>query len=231
MKDKESVPRQMQRRNYLGADSCSLCLEGDDSVTGMEAGRNEALALKRRDSMDQEDSVALREALQRHWSGESDAKAAPYVDRFSERTRAGRRIGGHIAGNHGTYTVSIDVKGDTIEAACSCYIGRSGYCHHCHALAHTFLHDPDSFQTARPMTLENVHTPDDLEAYLRGTTLDSLIQALKTRGITQAQFAASIGMKPRQLSAIKSSERRNRYFNELGATKVACLWMLEHFGR
>ena len=35
-------------------------------------------------------------------------------------------------------------------------------------------------------------------------------------------------MNTRHLSAIKSSELRNRYFNELGATKLACLWVLEH---
>ncbi len=41
-------------------------------------------------------------------------------------------------------------------------------------------------------------------------------------------FAESIKMNTRHLSAIKSSELRNRYFNELGATKLACLWVLEH---
>jgi hypothetical protein len=30
---------------------------------------------------------------------------------------------------------------------------------------------------------------------------------------------------------VKSSERRSRYFNELGAVKVACLWFLERFGK
>jgi hypothetical protein len=35
-------------------------------------------------------------------------------------------------------------------------------------------------------------------------------------------------MNPRHLTAIKSSEARHRYFNELGATKLACLWVLEN---
>ena len=60
--------------------------------------------------------------------------------------------------------------------------------------------------------------------------LEFLLQALKVKGISQKQLAESMGMNPRHLSAIKSSELRHRYFNELGATKLACLWMLEHFG-
>jgi len=38
-------------------------------------------------------------------------------------------------------------------------------------------------------------------------------------------------MNTRHLSAIKASELRNRSFNELGATKLACLWVLEHLGK
>jgi transcriptional regulator with XRE-family HTH domain len=59
--------------------------------------------------------------------------------------------------------------------------------------------------------------------------LDTLLQELKAQGITQTAFAESIGMNPRHLSAIKSSELRNRFFNELGATKLACLWVIEKF--
>ena len=43
-------------------------------------------------------------------------------------------------------------------------------------------------------------------------------------------FAETVGMNPRHLSALKSSEARHHYFNELGTTKLACLWMLEHLG-
>lgn len=38
-------------------------------------------------------------------------------------------------------------------------------------------------------------------------------------------------MNSRQLSAVKSSELRNRFYHELGATKLACLWVLERFGK
>jgi hypothetical protein len=35
-------------------------------------------------------------------------------------------------------------------------------------------------------------------------------------------------MNPRHLTAIKSSEARHRYFHELGATKLAVLWVIEN---
>lgn len=65
-----------------------------------------------------------------------------------------------------------------------------------------------------------MRTPGDLQSYLQGVTLDPLIKDLKAQGITQKRFVESIGMNPWQLSAIKSSELRNRYFNELGAVKL-----------
>jgi uncharacterized Zn finger protein len=124
--------------------------------------------------------------------------------------------------------VSVQVEGQRLSSACSCYIGKGGDCHHCHALALTFLSDPDAFQEIRPKTLNQIQSLPELEEYMQGTTLDALLRELKVKGITQKAFAASIGMNPRHLTAIKSSELRNRYYNELGATKLACLWVLEH---
>ena len=56
------------------------------------------------------------------------------------------------------------------------------------------------------------------------------IQQSRKQGVTQKAFVESIGMSSQKLSAIKSNERRNRDFYELGATKLACLWVLERFG-
>ena len=38
-------------------------------------------------------------------------------------------------------------------------------------------------------------------------------------------------MNPRHLGAVKSAEARNHFFNELGAVKLAVLWVVEHVGR
>lgn len=37
-------------------------------------------------------------------------------------------------------------------------------------------------------------------------------------------------MNPRHLSAVRSSELRNHFYNELGAIKLAVMWVIEHVG-
>ena len=82
-----------------------------------------------------------------------------------------------------------------------------------------------------PKQRKDVRTLTDVQAYLQSVTLEALLTQLKDKGITQKAFAEQIGMNTRHLAAIKSSELRHHYFNELGATKLACLWMLEHLGK
>jgi uncharacterized Zn finger protein len=180
--------------------------------------------------MSQKDIAALTEAIQADWNYPVSAKAKRYVSQFFNRTRTGKTIAGNVIGNHGTYTVSIEAKGKTISSACSCYIGASGSCHHCQALAATFLKEPESFIAAQRRTRKGVKMLDDVGPYLKGVKLEALLQELKAEGISQKQLAESMGMNPRHLTAIKASELRHRYFNELGATKLACLWVLERFG-
>ncbi len=177
------------------------------------------------------DLEILKSAIQKTWSGKPSDKAKRYVGQFFEATRLGTKITAKVVGNYGDYTVSIQVDGDNVLTACSCYIGKYGYCHHCEALAITFLNDVSQFKEIKQRDLKEIRELADLQEYLRGVPLDDLIKELKAKGITQKAFAESIGMSSRHLSAIKSSERRNRYFHELGATKLACLWVLEKFGK
>jgi len=169
---------------------------------------------------------ALEAAIRRNWPKPPSSKASRYVDQFFNTVQIGAKIVGQVEGNHGTYTVSIQVDEQGLSSACSCYIGRGGYCHHCAALAATFLQDPRGFRAVQPKRLEDVQSLEEIREYLRSVTLEALLKELRARGITQKAFAESIGMNPQHLSAIKSSELRNHYFNELGATKLACLWVL-----
>lgn len=176
---------------------------------------------------DQADVEAIEAAIiNGKWNQSGHKKTAGYVGQFFDRKRTGKKIIAKVHGNWRTYTVSLAIKDSKVDAACSCYVG--GGCHHCRALAQTFLNDPQSFAVVARKTRGRIRTLDDLEAYLKSTTLDDLTQQLKQRGITQTAFADSIGMSSRHLTAIKSSEARNRYFHELGATKLACLWVLEN---
>jgi uncharacterized Zn finger protein len=161
------------------------------------------------------------------WGTSGTEKVTRYVGKFFDRQRIGKKIMARVVGNHGTYTVSLSVKAGRTDGACSCYVGRGG-CHHCVALAKTFLGNPESFVAVARKRRTNIRTLDDLASYLKGVTLAELTERMKERGITQTAFAESIGMNPRHLTAIKSSEARHRYFHELGATKLAVLWVIEN---
>ncbi|MBI5653316.1 MAG: hypothetical protein HZC40_23150 [Chloroflexi bacterium] len=178
--------------------------------------------------MSESDAGALTRAIQSAWSGQPSAKAKRYIGAFFNASRTGKKIVAQVEGKHGTYTVSILLDEHGISSACSCYIGKGGGCHHCDALAFAFLQDKKSFTKIAPTRFENVNDLASLEKYLQGVTLEALIKKLSEQGITQKAFAESIRMSPRHLSAIRSSELRHHYFHELGATKLACLWVLEH---
>ncbi len=173
----------------------------------------------------------LQMAIKRQWSRVPSQKAKPYVKAFFAAVRNGTNITAKVVGNHGTYTVSIQLNNHSLTSACSCYIGKHGHCHHCEALALTFLREPGQFKVVTPKSVKAVQSLPEVAGSLQNRTLDALLKELKTHGITQTAFAESIGMSTRHLSAIKASELRHRYFYELGATKLACLWVLEHLGK
>ena len=173
---------------------------------------------------------SLTKAIHERWTQTPGSKAARYVGQFFDAHYTADKVWGKVEGNHGTYTVSILIEDGQITSACSCYIGKHGGCHHVNALAITFLKDPGVFEKVETKQREDVRGLDDLKAYLDGITLEDLLKQLKSRGITAKSAAESMGMSPQKLGAIKSSELRNRHFSELGATKLACLWILEHFG-
>lgn len=177
------------------------------------------------------DIETLHAAIRSRWLDPPGEKTVRYIGQFYDGTRTGTKIVAKVKGNHGIYTVSIDVKGGGVTSACSCYIGKGGYCHHCAALAHTFLRNPDSFQEIRTIPRKAVGGLPDLQAYLAGVTLEELLAQLKAHGITQKAFAEGIGMSPQHLGAIKSAEARSHFFHELGATKLAVLWVVEHLGK
>lgn len=175
------------------------------------------------------DTAILKKVIRKNWSPKGTPKSNRYVGKFSSTTRLNTKISGKVLGNHGTYTVSIVITENSLSSACSCYIGKHGGCHHCQALGITYLKTPEIFKELKQRTLRRVKTLEHLPEFLRSVTLEELIKDLKKQGITQKAFAESIDMSSQKLSAIKSSEKRNRNFHELGAVKLACLWTLEKF--
>ena len=51
----------------------------------------------------------LHTAIKRQWSRVPSQKAKPYVNAFSATVRSGTKITAKVVGNHGTYTVSIQL--------------------------------------------------------------------------------------------------------------------------
>jgi uncharacterized Zn finger protein len=178
-----------------------------------------------------EDIVVLQEACRYRWPRSDSPKMRRYVGKFWDRSRRGKRITAVVRGNHGDYTVSIEAQENGVFSTCSCYIGKRGGCHHCAALAHTFLAEPDSFVAIEPVAKREVADLPTLQAYLDGVTLDDLVKQMRAKGITQKAFCEAVGMSTQHLSAVKSSELRNRRFHELGAIKLAVLWVIEHLDK
>ena len=172
----------------------------------------------------------LQNMLREKWGSRSGVKVERYVGKFWGRERREGKITAVVEGNHGNYTVSIEAhEQGAVTSACSCYIGKHGYCHHCAALALTFLAEPDSFVAIKKVEKTAVSDLDTLRAYLDGITLDELIKQMRAKGITQKAFCEAVGMSTRHLTAVKSAESRNHRYHELGAIKLAVLWMLENF--
>ena len=180
--------------------------------------------------MSNSNKAQLITAIKSYYPKNPSEKVRNYVGKFFDGYTIGNKVFASVKGNHGKYEVSIEVSGKDVNANCSCYIGRNG-CHHCFALGLTFIENPSVFREIEQKNIKDINSLEDINVYLSGVTLDSLLKKLKANAITQKAFAESIGMNSRHLSSIKSSELRNRYYNELGATKLACLWILERFGK
>src|SRR2546425_1632290 len=68
----------------------------------------------------------LQTAIKRRWSWVPSKKAKGYVNAFFAAEQRGTKITAKVVGNHGTYTVSIQVDERGLRSACRCYIGRHG---------------------------------------------------------------------------------------------------------
>lgn len=183
------------------------------------------------------DSGTLKSILEKHWMKSTvfnDSEVQKCVGQFYDCIRTNIKAIARIKGNYGFHVVSIELINEfkgILNYSCSCYIGKNGNCHHCLALIKTFLNNPDSFENIELKESIDIKNVAEIKKYLESTTLDSLIKQLKAKGITQKAFAESMKMPINHLNAIKRSELKEHFFNELGSVKLACLWALEHLNK
>jgi len=142
-------------------------------------------------SMVDADFDILRTVVKRYWSSGPSSKAKRYVNTFLAAERRGTKITAKVVGNHGTYTVSIQGDKQGLTSTCSCYIGKYGHCHHCEALALTFLNDPTLFKTVKQTPSKEMQNLTDVRAYLESLTLDSLLNTQRPQ--SEGDPAESLG--------------------------------------
>jgi uncharacterized Zn finger protein len=95
--------------------------------------------------------------------------------------RRGTKITAKVVGNHGTYTVSIQLGHQGLTSACSCYIGKHGYCHHCEALAITFVQDLGAFKIVKVTQHQDIRAFTGVQASLQSMTLEALLTPRKAK--------------------------------------------------
>ncbi|MBE7554290.1 MAG: hypothetical protein HS126_24790 [Anaerolineales bacterium] len=140
----------------------------------------------------QTDVEVLKEALQRHWPGQPDNKARGYVGQFlmerawEQKFQPRWRV---ITAFTPCQSESTSEESLLLVVV----IGKHGYCHHCAALALTFLNDPASFSEIKTKPLAAVQGLAELTEYLHSVTLDELLQELKARGITRKPLPKALG--------------------------------------
>jgi uncharacterized Zn finger protein len=176
----------------------------------------------------QKEKLNFKKVLEEKYSEKTTQKVRSYIDKFSDREFLGNKIRAKTEGNYGVYTVVIEKKYSMITSSCVCYIGKNGGCHHCAALAHTYINNYDSFDTIEKYTPKKIQNLDMLNSYIQSVTLSELLSQLKQKGISQKAFAESLNMSTAHLGSIKRCEERQHYYHELGVTKLACLWLLQN---
>jgi uncharacterized Zn finger protein len=153
--------------------------------------------------MTDRDVEILSAAIRQRWSLPPGDKAQRYIGKFYNCTRTGAKIKAQVEGNHGIYTVTLQAEAQGLVSACSCYIGKEGYCHHCQALGATFLKNSSAFLVITPKPLKAVHELADVQGYLKSVTLESLLVELKEKGISQKSVAEALGLSANHLSSMK----------------------------
>jgi methionyl-tRNA synthetase len=129
----------------------------------------------------------VKQILRIRWQRTTSPKTQKYINQFFDIFTVRGGLYAKVEGNHGTYRVAIFQYNDQIDATCSCYIGKNGYCHHCEALARTFLLNPTgitAIPTHHVVDVLAATTPQQINDYIRSTALDEIIHELERQGIS-----------------------------------------------
>jgi len=155
------------------------------------------------------------------------SRAQDYVEAFGGREHSPSEIRGIVSGNYGTYTTILRRVGDVLECACSCPAADDMDCKHAAALGLTYLRAPRFFKEIAGRDRTEVRALRDISKFLKGTSLEALVEELRGRGITQKQVVEALGINAGLFASAKRLEKRGRRYGFLNACKLACAYLLE----
>jgi predicted XRE-type DNA-binding protein len=181
-----------------------------------------------------ETARTVKHLLQNRWQGGISPKAQKYVNVFFDVFALRGGLYAKVEGNHGVYRVSLFHFNNQIDATCSCYIGKSGYCHHCEALARTFLLNPTSIPTIPAYQLADISaaaTPEQIYHFTRSAALAEILQELERNRVSIKSVAESMGLSPQRIRALMKKEQQQGILDELIPLKLASIWLLGHLNR
>ncbi|PDW00642.1 hypothetical protein [Candidatus Viridilinea mediisalina] len=175
----------------------------------------------------------VEQILQARWHSTISGKAQTYVGQFFDAFTLRQGVYAKVQGNHGIYRVSIFPGNKNVSATCSCYIGKSGYCHHCEALAHAFLLYPETFTAIPKYTMADVSaatTPERIHSVVRSLALAAVIEELEQNNMNLKGIAVSMGVSEQKIRSLIKKERQQGIIDDLTPLKLACVWLLQKFG-
>ncbi len=165
--------------------------------------------------------------LRRSFDPKTWSRAQDYVGAFENLEITPREIRGNVTGNYGTYTTILRRIGDDLEFACSCPAADDMDCKHAAALGLTYMRDPGSFKEIAAANRAEVRALADVSKFLKGRSLEQLVEELRDRGVTQKQVVEILGINSGLFGSAKRLEKRGRRYGLLNACKLACAYLLE----
>lgn len=174
----------------------------------------------------------IQQILKTRWQETVTAKTQHYIGAFFDMFSLRHGIYAKVQGNHGIYRVSIFPEKSHPEATCSCYIGKDGYCHHCEALAHTFLLNPLAFTIIPEQHIADIigaTIPEQINTATRSAALADIVEELERNGIRVKDVAESMGLSAQRFRAMIKRERQQGIVDDLTPIKLACVWLFHQF--
>ena len=154
---------------------------------------------------------ALQTAIRAQWRAAPSEKAKRYMGQFFETTRSDRRSPARCMATMAPTSCPSSPQRTACRPAVAAISAKAAFATIAKRWRTRSSESPQIFREVQPTAREAIRSLADLQAYLQGVTLETLLAELKANGITQTAFAASIGMNTRHLSAVKSSELRNHF--------------------